>query len=212
MNDLDVPLFCGFEIDRGIPVCRRGDHAELGQALDDAARHRRALPHHADDLEWLKALDDGVGVREMVVKYGDGRAPIQHRPVRERKSDVLVVVEDGYSKALLLGSHRVPPERCDPLATRPTGRLPGGVEFAATPRAEISEAAALVTRAVEKTRLFMIMISLLQGSGVSRLSRRQPTVELWRGFDCRPAGRSRHYSCRPSPDRSGREARYSSAS
>src|SRR4029077_12381094 len=51
MNDLDVPLFCGLEIDRGIPVCRRGDHAELGQALDDAARHRRALPHHADDLE-----------------------------------------------------------------------------------------------------------------------------------------------------------------
>src|SRR6202030_610657 len=49
------------EIDRGIPVCRRGDHAELGQALDDAARHRRALPHYADDLEWPQALDDGVG-------------------------------------------------------------------------------------------------------------------------------------------------------
>jgi hypothetical protein len=35
-----------------------------------------------------------------------------------------------------------------------------GVEFAAIPRAEISEAAAPVTRAVEKTRLLMIMISL----------------------------------------------------
>jgi hypothetical protein len=33
-----------------------------------------------------------------------------------------------------------------------------GVEFAAMPRAEISEAAAPVTRAVEKTRLFIIMI------------------------------------------------------
>jgi hypothetical protein len=38
-----------------------------------------------------------------------------------------------------------------------------GVEFAATPRAEISEAAAPVTRAVEKTCLFIIMIFLLQG-------------------------------------------------
>jgi len=37
-----------------------------------------------------RALDDSVGVREMVVKYTDGRPRIQHRPIRERKSDVLV--------------------------------------------------------------------------------------------------------------------------
>ena len=92
MNDLHAPLFCSLEIDRGIPGPRRGDHAELGQALDDGTRHRRALPHHADDLEWLQALDDGVGVREMVVKYGDGCPRIQHRPARERKSTVLVIV------------------------------------------------------------------------------------------------------------------------
>jgi hypothetical protein len=35
-----------------------------------------------------------------------------------------------------------------------------GVEFAAIPRVEISEAAAPVTRAAEKARLFIIMISL----------------------------------------------------
>jgi hypothetical protein len=35
-----------------------------------------------------------------------------------------------------------------------------GVEFAAVPRVEISEAAAPVTRAAEKARLFIIMISL----------------------------------------------------
>jgi hypothetical protein len=34
-----------------------------------------------------------------------------------------------------------------------------GVEFAATPRVEISEAATPVTRAAEKARLFIIMIS-----------------------------------------------------
>src|SRR5271163_4038707 len=110
MNDLHAPLFRSLEIDRGIPGRRRGDHAELGQALDDGTRHRRALPHHADDVEWLQALDDGVGVPEMVAKYGDGRPRIQHRPVRERKSDLLVVVQDGYPEAFLLGRHRVPPE------------------------------------------------------------------------------------------------------
>src|ERR1700719_3829190 len=71
MNDLHAPLCCSLEIDRGIPGPRRGDHAELGQALDDGTRQRRALPHHADDVERLEALDDGVGVREMIVEYGD---------------------------------------------------------------------------------------------------------------------------------------------
>ena len=103
MNDLHTPPFCSFEIDRGIPGRRRGDQAELGQALDDSTRHRRALPHHANDVEWLQALDHGVGVREMVVKYGDGRPPIQHRPVRERKRGVLVVVQDGDSEVLRFG-------------------------------------------------------------------------------------------------------------
>jgi hypothetical protein len=102
MNDLHTPLFCSLEIHRGIPSPRRGDHTKLGQALDDSTRHRRALPHHAHDVEWLQALDNGVGVCEMVVKYGDGRPPIQYRPVRERKRDVLVVVQDGDSEVLLL--------------------------------------------------------------------------------------------------------------
>src|SRR6202162_2870737 len=102
MNDLHAPLFCSPEIDRGVPGPRRGAHPELWQALDDGTRHRRAPPHHADDVEWLQALDDGVGVREMVVEYGDGRPRIQYRPVRERKSDALVVAQDSYSEALLV--------------------------------------------------------------------------------------------------------------
>ena len=61
MNDLHASLSRSLEIDRGVPARRRGDQAELGQALDDGARHRRALSHHADDVEWLQALDDGVG-------------------------------------------------------------------------------------------------------------------------------------------------------
>src|SRR5580700_9911495 len=116
MNDLHAPLFCSLEIDRGILGRRRGDHAELGQALDDGTRHRRALPHHADDVERLQAFDDSVRIREMVVKYSDSRPPFQYRPVRERKSGALVVVQDGDSEALLLERHRVPPE--DPSPAR----------------------------------------------------------------------------------------------
>jgi hypothetical protein len=40
-----------------------------------------------------------------------------------------------------------------------------GVEFAAMPRVEISEAAAPATRAAEKARLFIMMISLSSGLG-----------------------------------------------
>src|ERR1700730_7598687 len=109
MNDLHAPLFCGLEIDRGIPAPRRGDHAQLGQALDDGTGPRRALPHHADDVEWLQARDEGVGIGEMVVGYGDGRPRIQHGPVREDESDVLEIVKDGDFEALLLGRHRVSP-------------------------------------------------------------------------------------------------------
>jgi hypothetical protein len=39
-----------------------------------------------------------------------------------------------------------------------------GVEFAAMPRAEISEAAAAVARAVEKTRLSIVMVCILRNT------------------------------------------------
>ena len=63
MNDLHALIFRSLEIDRGVPQRGRGDQAQLGQALDDGARHRRALAHDADDVERLQALDDGLGVR-----------------------------------------------------------------------------------------------------------------------------------------------------
>src|SRR6476660_8614650 len=51
----------------------------------------------------------------------------------------------------------------DPSANRPCTNTTllafAGVEFVAMPRVEISEAAAPVTRAAEKSRLFIIMIS-----------------------------------------------------
>jgi len=44
-------------------------------------------------------------------------------------------------------------------------RALGGVALAAMPRLEIIEAAALASRAVEKARLFIIMVSLLRHAG-----------------------------------------------
>jgi SAM-dependent methyltransferase len=84
----------------------RGDQAQPRQAQDHGACHRRALAHDADDVERLKACDDGVGVRQMVVEHGDARAPIQHRPVGHRQGDVLVVIQDSYFDELLLGGHK----------------------------------------------------------------------------------------------------------
>jgi transposase len=55
---------------RGVPQGRRSDQTEPWQALDERARHRRALAHHADDVEGLKAGDDSVGISHVVVSIG----------------------------------------------------------------------------------------------------------------------------------------------
>src|ERR1700730_15592345 len=58
--------------------------------------------------------------------------------------------------------------------TRTTLRAFGGVAFAAMPRVEISEAAAPASRAVEKLRLFIIMMSLpliMRGEGIVLMAR-----------------------------------------
>jgi len=95
MHDLNATLCGGLKVDRGIPQGRRSDQTEPWQALDNRARHRRALAHHAYDVEGLKAGDDSVGIGHVVVEYGDGRALIKPRPVRHGKGDTLVIVEDG---------------------------------------------------------------------------------------------------------------------
>src|SRR6201987_3797632 len=60
-------------------------------------------------------------------------------------------------------------DQLEPSANSPctstTLRALGGVALAAMPRVEISEAAAPASRAVEKVRLFIIMVSLLGHMG-----------------------------------------------
>jgi hypothetical protein len=38
------------------------------------ARHGRAFAHHVDNIEALKASDDSIGIGQMVIEHGDGRA------------------------------------------------------------------------------------------------------------------------------------------
>jgi len=61
----------------------------------------------------------------MVVKYGDSRSRIRTDQSAKRKSDVLVVVQDGDSEALLLGDIACP-EMLSVLY-QATGRLPNGM-------------------------------------------------------------------------------------
>src|SRR6266851_6403906 len=76
-------------------------------------------------LEKTDERCDGVGVRKLVVNTVTV-ARVSNRSVRERKSDVLLVVPDGDSQALVRGRHRAP-ARSHPLATRSTGQLPSGM-------------------------------------------------------------------------------------
>ena len=92
-----------------------GVHRERGEApvFSDAM-----VNLYSHDVLRLAEFYESVGFREVVVKDCDGRPRIERRPVRERESDILVVVQDSYSEAFRLGGHRAP--------TRPTGRLPSG--------------------------------------------------------------------------------------
>ena len=66
-------------------------------------------------------------------------------------------------------SRAITSDQQEPSANSPctstTLRAFGGVAFAAMPRVEISEAAAPVSRALEKVRLFIIMIVFLHRKG-----------------------------------------------
>src|SRR5260370_7565736 len=94
MNDPHAPLLCSFEIDRGIPSPRRGDHTKLGQALDDSTRHRRGLPPPAHGVEWLKALANGPRVRAVGLKNREGRPPIHLPPLPHLNPALFAIAHD----------------------------------------------------------------------------------------------------------------------
>ena len=68
------------DVDRRLYRSRRGDELEIGKALDDDARQRGSLTHDTDDVERQQALNHGIWIGKMVVKYGDIRPITRYRP------------------------------------------------------------------------------------------------------------------------------------
>jgi hypothetical protein len=92
--DVDAAFFGGRDVDGGVEGPGRRDHLQSGQPLDDAARQRCALPHHAHHIEGLESLDHRIRVAEVIVEHGDRRPVCHLRPVGHGQCDVLVIVED----------------------------------------------------------------------------------------------------------------------
>jgi hypothetical protein len=75
-------MFAGSgDVDRRLYRSRRGDELEIGKALDDDARQWGSLTHDTDDVERQQALNHGIWIGKMVVKYGDIRPITQYRPI-----------------------------------------------------------------------------------------------------------------------------------
>src|ERR1700730_10790459 len=111
-------------------LIREPEKPRAGQSgLRQALKAGSTRQHFSSPLSRLLEKSDercnGVGVRELVVNTVTV-ARVSNRSVRERKRDVLRVVPDDASQALLPGRHRAP-TRCHPLATRSTGQLPSGM-------------------------------------------------------------------------------------
>jgi hypothetical protein len=109
VNDRNAAFFRRFDVDRGVAECWRGNETKPRQPLNDGPREGRALPHHADDIERLQPFDHRVRLGQMVVEHSDRRPAVEHGPIRKRKGDVRVVVEDGDFEAFLRGRHRGSP-------------------------------------------------------------------------------------------------------
>src|SRR5580658_6447726 len=89
------PMIAGSgDVDRRVYRSRRGDELEIGKALDDAAGQWRSLTHDTDDVKRQQALDHGIWIGKVVLKYGDTRPVAQYRPIRAFKRHALIVVQN----------------------------------------------------------------------------------------------------------------------
>src|SRR3984893_16266953 len=66
----------------------------MGRALDDVARQRGAFTHNADDVKRKQALDHGICIVQVILKYRDIGSIAGYGPISALKRCILVVVED----------------------------------------------------------------------------------------------------------------------
>src|SRR4029077_18594125 len=83
------------------------DELEIGEALDDGARKGGPLTHDADDIERKEPSYTRIRVVGGILKHGDVRAIVEHRPVGALERRGLIVVQNGD----LVSLHRAPVQR-----------------------------------------------------------------------------------------------------
>src|ERR1700731_3435292 len=66
----------------------------MGQALAAVARQRGAFTHNADDVKRKQALDHGIRIVQMILKYRDIGSIAERGPTSALKCCILVVVQD----------------------------------------------------------------------------------------------------------------------
>jgi hypothetical protein len=99
-------------VDRGVAVTGGDQQLQLGQPRQQRPGKRRALAHDAENLEVLKARDQGVRVGEGVVEYGDFGARQNARPVGTFQRHALIVVQERDLHKLLRPARRLSRRRC----------------------------------------------------------------------------------------------------
>ncbi len=82
------------DIDRRVSRSGRGNELEIGKPLNDVAGQRGPLAHNANDIKRQQPLYHGVWIGEVVVKYGDVRSIVEHRPIGTLQRHILVIVQN----------------------------------------------------------------------------------------------------------------------
>jgi hypothetical protein len=98
------------EVDGEVAHAAGHEQLEPGQPLQQRRRERRPLPHDHEDLGLRDPRHEIVGIRDVLGDRGDGDAIGEARPVRERESRLLVIVEDqagAHERGLGLGGRCV---------------------------------------------------------------------------------------------------------
>src|SRR3989454_895720 len=112
----------GGDIDRRVSRSRRGNEPEIGNARNDVAGQRGPLAHDTNDIKRQQPLNQGVRSGDVVLKYGDVRSIVEHRPIGALKRHILVIVQN--SDLVLLHWH---PSRGDCFEPSPPATSGSGV-------------------------------------------------------------------------------------
>ena len=93
--ELDAVIGGGGLVDRGVAPPRGDQQFEIGQALEQRARKRRALAHQHHALEGVQPLRQRVEIEDVVGEGLHRRVGIEAFPIGEAHGALLIIVEQG---------------------------------------------------------------------------------------------------------------------